>query len=136
MVYNKYLEDLGLKQTEYATNFTGDDDPREEDWKKERETYGFDQRETWNLDHQFVEWLYSHLKMYDEVNCVDTSYHKFQIGEKELTQQECMDYILAACETYLIKSKDALPFDEEQKYVEEMQEAIKIWAVILPAMWW
>lgn len=101
MIRNKYLDDLGLKREQYATNFVGDDDPRTEKWKEERDTYGFDQRETWNLDHQFAEWLYSRLKMYDEVNCVDTSYYTFTIGDETLTQQECMDRIMDTCETYV-----------------------------------
>ena len=51
----KYLDDLGLKIEEYGTNFISDDDSRKENWAIEREEYGFDGRETWNLDKIFIE---------------------------------------------------------------------------------
>ena len=54
----KYLDDLGIPINEYGTNFMSNDDPREKGWSKERKEYGFDNRETWNLDRIFIEWIY------------------------------------------------------------------------------
>ena len=81
---NKYLDDLGLKITEYGTNFISDDDERSGDWQKQREIYGFDSRECWNMDTKLIEWLYSHLMMYleDASEIVDLTYYKFEHNGK------------------------------------------------------
>ena len=55
----KYLDEIGLNIKDYGTNFTEPGDKREARWAKEREECGFDDRETWNLDISFVEWIYT-----------------------------------------------------------------------------
>ena len=132
MQRNKYLEDIGIPIDEIGTNFRVDSDV--EQWKKERELYGFDSRETWSLDKIFVEWLYSHLKMFveacDEVISLD--YYKFDFEEKEYTQRESIGYILQACKNYLIFED----LEEEEQRVKDLQSAVRLFAEILPAMWW
>lgn len=130
---NKYLDELGIPVKEYGVNFMDEDDPRHEAWKKEREKYGFDERETWNMDRIFAEWLYSHLKMYVDVCNVDLSFHKFNLDGEEYTHGEAIDFILERCVDYL---KTESWSDEEERAVEGMYDACRMWAEILPAMWW
>ena len=132
MQRNKYLEDLGIPLVKIGTNFRDDND--DEQWKKERELYGFDSRETWSLDKIFVEWLYSHLMMFvkdcDEV--IDLDYYKFEFEGREYSQREAIDYILQACKNYLIWEN----LEEEEQRVKDLQSAVRLFAEILPAMWW
>ena len=126
----KYLDDLGLKIEDYGTNFCDDEDSRNEKWKKEREEYGFDERETWNLDRMFIEWIYTRIKLYQEVNCVDTSFYKFTYNGEELTQEQMMNRILCLAQDILLKNID------DNKISETMKEICDIWKEILPCMWW
>lgn len=135
MQKNKYLDDLGLKQEEYGINFTKDNDKRKTEWEQQREVYGFDERETWNMGTTFMEWLYSHLKMYDEINIVNTSYHTFEFQGKTYTQQELMDLIMEKCEYFLL-NQDKPYLNLENKAYEEAKIAIQAFAEVFPAMWW
>ena len=94
--------------------------------KKQKELYSFDETECYNLPQSFMEWLNSRVKRYDEVNIINTSFYKFQIDGKEMTQQECMDSIIKTTENiltnralpvseYFDKVKDYLDFDEGDK---------------------
>ncbi len=126
----KYLDDLKVK---YPETYCSSDDPRQEKWTQEREEYGFDERETWDLDSAFYCWLYERLKMYLDVNCVDLTYHKFEYEGEELTQQECIDRMIHGCEIYFKQQNDWNISEEDQKAINDIA---KIWAIVLPAMWW
>lgn len=126
----KYLEDLGLKIEEYGTNFMSDDDPREAVWAKEREEYGFDNRETWNLDHIFIEWIYTRIMMYKDKTIADTSFHKVPYKDKEITQGEAMDKILDLCKEILLEKNDG------KICYENTREICDLWKEIVHLMWW
>jgi len=44
----KYLKDLGIQEDKTPQGWCPNDD-RQKFWDKDRETYGFDSRETWSL---------------------------------------------------------------------------------------
>ena len=134
MQRNKYLEDLGIPLNKIGTNFCDDNDKRSKCWKKQRKKYGFDERETWCLDHIFIEWLYSHIKMFKKIGgkCIDLDFHKFIFEEKEYTQREAMNYILKVFKKYLL-SEDP---EWNPSLMKEVQKCVHLWAEILPAMWW
>ena len=48
-------------------------------YKEQRETYGFDERETKSLNYTYITWLYSHLKFYLEYAAVDLTFYKFKV---------------------------------------------------------
>ena len=128
-VHCKYLDELGIPLTKQHTNFCDKTDDRWNRWKKQRKKYGFDDRETWNLDRMFVEWIYTRFKMYKEIGgkIVNLSYHKFQYKDREVTQEQAIDIIIEACKNYLleIETEDALS-----------PEIYKLLGEIMPAMWW
>lgn len=126
----KYLDDLGLKINEYGTNFMPDDDPREENWSKEREEYGFDNRETWNLDRIFIEWIYTRVMMYKEYTIVDTSFHHVPYKNGMLTHGEAIDKILELSKEMLLN-----PNNDELWY-KNSREVCDLWKEILHHMWW
>lgn len=126
----KYLDDIGMVERHDLWN---DDDKRQEQWAEERSIYGFDERETWALDHSFYCWLYERLKMYVEASCVDLEYHKFEYEGEILTQQECIDRMIKGCETAFNQEDDWNISDEDWKVINDVGH---IWALVLPAMWW
>lgn len=67
----KYLEDIGLKLEDIPQGFCLDEannttSGRGKLWHLEREKYGFDSRETWDLDYTVKLYLYERLCMYKE----------------------------------------------------------------------
>ncbi len=128
----KYLDDLGVPQ-DCRPDGWNEGDERQGQWAKEREIYGFDERETWSLDYSFYLWLYERLKMYLEKGGSD-DLHTYKIGKEKLTQQECIDRMIDGC---IIRIKDDRYYGgltkEEKKKVDDV---LKIWAVVCPAMWW
>lgn len=125
---HKYIREIiDLKNTPYGwSENTG----RDLNWVEQRRIYGFDERETWALDSSFFYWLYERLRMYDEINCIDTSFHKFQIEDKELTQQECIDEMLSLCKEIITQRIS----DEER--VNKQDKVMKIWSTCYYSMWW
>ena len=127
MVHCKYLDDLGLKVADYGTNFCDNTDKRWSKWMEEREVYGFDSRETWNIDRLLIEWIYTHFKMFKERANIELDYHKVKFNDEEITQEQAIDIILAECERFILSNDIDSVFDK------------KVWKLIgkiLPAMWW
>ena len=143
---NKYLDEIGAK--EYFTNFFTSkkdikremaEDGRAKKWQKERDEYGFDSRETWNLDSTMIEWIYTRFKMYKEVCNVDldVEYIKFPYtdaeGIRDLSQADAIDLILDRCEKYI-----KADFQEAKDMYSELfdDNFWKLFGELLPAMWW
>ena len=129
---HKYLEELELYEP--LDNYIPPDDERRPIWEKEREVYGFDSRETWNLDHAFYLWLYEHLRMYQEKasEIVDLHYHKFTFKGITFSQIELIDEILTRLRFYFSERYD----DFDERDIAFVKEIAEIWAIVLPAMWW
>ena len=125
----KYLDSIGVIERPDTWN---QDDNRQEIWANEREEYGFDERETWALNFSFYLWLYERLKRFVDVCCIDLDYHKFEYNGAEYTQRQMIDMMIERLEfSFKPEYND---FDEKQyTYVSEIE---KIWAIVLPAMWW
>lgn len=125
----KYLDDIGV--VDRPDTFRPDDE-RQPKWKEEREIYGFDSRETWALNHTFYLWLYERLMMYKEIAIVDLTFHKFDYSGNSYTQIELIDAMLERLKFSF--SDEYRDYEDEQwEYVHEVE---KMWAVVLPAMWW
>lgn len=125
----KYLDDIGVTDRPDTWN---KHDNRQKKWEKERAVYGFDERETWALNYSFRLWLYERLKRFVDVACIDLDYHKFMYNGEEYIQRQMIDMMLERLEFSF--KKEYNDFDEKQYgYVSEIE---KIWAVVMPAMWW
>lgn len=125
----KYLDDIGVAERPDTWN---KDDGRQQQWAKERELYGFDERETWALNYSFYLWLYERLKRFVEVCCIDLNYHKFEYNGTKYTQRQMIDMMLERLEfSFKPEYNDC---DEKQfAYVSEIET---MWAAVMPAMWW
>ena len=145
-VKHKYLDDIGV---DYSQVWDKENSDRDERFEEQQRTYGFDERETWNLDGTFYMRLYERLKMYVEIGgkIVDLNYHKFTFKGKEYTQLEMINMMLERLEYYF--NEDAIDdkideyrkqgmniLEADQKAYEPVIEIGEIWAIVLPAMWW
>ena len=132
----KYLDELGIERKDTPEGWGTENDKREEKWRKQREEYGFDERETWSLDYTIKLFLYERIKMYNEVNIVDTSYHKFEYKDNQITFQECIDRILEGLRLDIKLDE----WDKRRYEEEETKEKIEDWGQIFilckDAMWW
>jgi hypothetical protein len=70
--------------------------------------------------------------MYDETNCIDTTYHKYEFDGKEYTQQECIDMILEGLELYLTKDEYKITTEDGKKIRDSMALIGLIWW----SLWW
>lgn len=132
----KYLDNLGLKPEEYGTNFTFENDARIDKWDEQRKQYGFDERETWNLDRTFIEWIYTRFMMYKELSIVDTSFHRISYKEQKITQGEAIDKVLNLAEEILKSEPSAWNKIINEMVFENLREICEILKELLPYMWW
>ena len=129
---HKYLIDNKIPHGLYKPRKDDDGIPK---WKEQREVYGFDERETWNLKEFSLGWMYEHIKMYMDVCDVDLDYAKFKYKEKTLSQKEILDRICKDIELYFDAQFSFDP-DEWEKRVSYLNEIGTLWGLVLPAMWW
>lgn len=145
-VKHKYLDDIGAN---YNWVYGIENSDRDKRFEEQRKIYGFDERETWDLDGTFYMWLYERLKMYVEIGgqIVDLNYHKFTFKGKEYTQLELINMMLERLEYYFKEDAIDNKMDEyrkqgmdiveaDKKAYEPVMEIGEIWAIILPSMWW
>ena len=123
----KYLEDAGI-----AFEFDLEGDSREKKWEEERKVYGFDERETWSLKESFKIWLFERLSRYNEVNIIDTSTHKFNYKEQEITFQDCIDRMLEGLRLDLTLSDQA----ERDLNKEKIEDVLPLFNLCFEYLWW
>jgi len=141
MANHKYLKDAGFAR-EYWADTLPKDDERRPQWKRERRTYGFDERETWSLKDDSLCWLYEHIKMFVDVFDINPNYHKFKVDGKKMTQGQILNEILKKIEMYY--NVNNCFFNENgEDYTkhwlaqpEIAKEIWKLWGIVFPAMWW
>lgn len=141
---------------------------RQELFKSQRQTYGFDERETWDLDHTSVLWIYAHLKRYLDWACVElydeevchmynvkvvskdqfgnylydwidietksgVNYRelRLQTHYEELSEGKIIELICEYLEQYI-----QADFIDNRLELALAQHAIKLYAEILPSLWW
>lgn len=128
----KYIEEIighgGLKHIPIE----GED--RQFKYDVQRKTYGFDSRETWNLDASMIELLYERVRMYVDVTMVDTTFHKITINKKKKTQEQWIDHLIVLCEAYLLTAENDFLNDEMKTKLQK--EIWTIWSELAPYMWW
>ena len=132
----KYLDDIGLKPKDYGTNLTDENDMRTDKWAEQRQQYGFDERETWNLDRTFIEWIYTRVMMYKEICGIDMTYHTITYKDTEITQREAIDKVLCLAEEVLQSGQCVWNEDIDKMIYENSREICEIWKELLPYMWW
>ena len=126
---HKYLNDI-LPKGKSPYDFECDDEVRNQKWKKQQEEYGFDERETWNLDFTFFCWLYERLKRYKEINCVDLSCKIVKVNDEEKTLEELIDIMINNAEALILLDM----YSEENIKLAEF--TIEIFKQTIFYLWW
>ena len=119
-----------LREIDCEMPLIDDDDNRKEIFEKELKKYGLASYDTWNFDITFAQFLYIGFKMYNDCNCVNTHYHKINIGDEIWDMQKCIDYIIEESKNYLINAKkDIGTCNFSEKFFEVLQK-------VMFFMWW
>lgn len=100
---------------------------------KQRRLYGFDDRETWDLDKTFYNWLYERLMMFRDAAKADMEKIRlYTYKENEYTTAQLMDFLLICLRVAITKDYDLCSPEER----EQIDEIPKVWAIIIREMWW
>lgn len=136
MLKSKYLEELGVDAE--ICNWLKEDDERYEKYSEYEKEYGVFPPANWSFDNYFSRWLYCHLKDYlkDAEKVVDLDFYHFKFKGKDYTQKEVIEKILGTLETFITEKDNVFDLKEERKMIEDYQDAIRLLAEILPAIWW
>ena len=126
---HKYLDDI-LPKGKTPYDFECDDEIRNQKWEKEREQYGFDERETWNLDFTFFCWLYEHLRKYKEVSPVDLNCKIVKVNDEEKNLGEWIDIMINNAEALILLDM----YSEENIKLAEF--TIEIFKQTIFYLWW
>lgn len=126
----KALEDLGVKPEDCYTNWMVDgekEDKRYNDWLKEKEEYGLDERYTWNWSDDFMDYVYIHLEMFNRVNMVAFDREFIEFDGQTMSVQQAMDIILEWFRTeYYPKKLDTIDF-EDYTDKDKWQKDLRTW---------
>lgn len=103
----------------------------------EKNYHGFDERDTFSLDHVIIMWLYERLRFFQDYasKVVNFDFHKFEIDGDELTQRQCIDRMVEDCKTIV----DALESDEGEDFDTAntaKDDLFKVLSKVYWAMWW
>lgn len=134
MIRNKYLDDFGIKRERYGSNFIKDNKLQR---FIERRKYGFDYRETVNMDLIFAEWLYSRLTMLIEQTMDDLTFNTVDFEGKTYTIEQAIHRILNATKDYIWYYDmvwgyaEEPPEEEIEQMIDEMNAATRLWAEIM-----
>ncbi len=110
----------------------------------EKDYPAFDERDTFDFDQTFVDWMYERLRYFQD--------QAFQIVEKKclceidgelLTPADCVDRMICDCKKlmkvpdfdYIENTKERM--DTEDKYIQDsINDLLKVFAACYQAMWW
>ena len=126
---HKYLNDI-LPKGKSPYDFEFDDEIRNQKWESERLEYGFDERETWNLDFTFFCWLYETLMKYKEISPVDLSCKIVKVNNEEKKLGEWIDIMINNSEALILLDM----YSEENIKLAEF--TIEIFKQTIFYLWW
>lgn len=128
-----YLEKLGVKSEDIVQNWNPDDH-RKNKWAKERKKFGFDERETWNFDTTFLQWVYPRICWYREHAPVDLTYHQYKYKKQFVTFEWCLDAMIESLGICLLN--DRLGPKAEKEYKRHLDKFFDIFRLCFNSMWW
>ena len=129
MKYEYLSEIVNLSDDDKTCIFNSEQETR---FPQFLEEHSYRIEETYALDYTLATWLYEHIRGYKDVapSAINIEYHKFEYGGEEFTQLQMIDKCLEKLEIYL---KTPYQIDDS---IQNLQEAMRILTVIIPAMWW
>jgi len=130
---SQYLKDLGIKKSDVPWHWL-QRDKRQKEWKQEQKIHGFDNRDTWCLDYTIALLIYTRLKMFNEVNNIDTVAETVTLSDGSTpTLQTCINIILCELGNYIKNyEKDQITMAEHV----DITDTMKLLAEIYTKLWW
>lgn len=101
-----------------------------EHYKKQRETRGFDDTETWHLDKTFAQFMIPRLKRFVEVNIC------LPYGETDVSYNKKLRTIITSLEEYYSDDNIELTQEEEKRLHENAKNAIQVLSELWFSLWW
>ena len=102
MGHRKYLDDIGyidelekLDEKDYGGR-----------WEKQLDVFGFDDRDTWNLNNTMLALLYERLKMFQSVSNINMDFHIVEHRGEKITQREALDLMCERAEEALTRESN------------------------------
>ena len=135
MQRHKILSDIGIDELSMVQNLVGDEDSRNGEWAAEREKYGFDERETWNMDESFVQWLLERLIRYKDISTSDLKWHKHKHRGKRINKGQAIDRMVFLCINLHRLGKEC-DSESEIQYDQYWKELCTLWMVWGRNLWW
>lgn len=139
---NPHIKELGISPSRYewlldykvkADPDKEDDNKDQQKLKDQEEKYGFTEKETWALNYTLALFLYTRIKMFLEVHCIDTE------AESEKPFFEALNKVLYTMELFI--KMDADPELEDQINInvdmhERFYEGFDSLKEIFFKLWW
>ncbi len=124
-----YLDEL--KNYESTTGSTGFEDETVRRFEVQNARYGFDERQTWSLDHAMVETLYERLRMFQDLNHWTQTEGPViaQFEGKSLTKGSAIAELLRLAELVLTTHGDPMAREAAA------EQLWKLWVAVHPHMW-
>jgi hypothetical protein len=102
-------------------------DPREKHWAKQRKELGFDDRDLWNLDATFANFIYPRLKVFP--------YHHYYPGTLTPAQWKSIyKKILFAFDKLVKEQYTCVPFDKKAE--DRQQEGLELFGKYFTSLWY
>lgn len=133
---NYYLTELGVEKDDQVFMFAkkNPEDPRREIWELQRMVFGQDETELWSLDDTFYQWLYCHLRMFQDVGARKDDDTIVRWKGKDITLDEAMTKIVKWLGYAILHKYGTL--QERAKSTKKAYKATLLWAKIMPYMWY
>lgn len=102
----------------------------------------FDERDTFNLDHVIILWLYERLRYFQDhvTNVVvmdDPTWKTYEIDGEQLTQLQCINRMVEDCKTILLYEDWKDIGDKEWPKIDAAKDDLfKVFSKVYWAMWW
>lgn len=123
----KYLDELGVTGHGHDVSAI---DPRQCRWQTQRRTYGFDERDTWDLSRTMVELLYERVLAFREFSPDDLTAASLTWNGVLWPQCDLVEAMLTKCRRIIISER----IDASVRH--DVSDVWNMWAVLSDAMWW
>ena len=141
----KYLDDIGVSHSPMPCRDRKKQKIREARFKEQEKIYGFNDSETWDLDYTLIEFLYTRLKMFLEVNNVELDGIRFKIENDGKFEKIVGTFENNDVETITLQQliedaiegfKDFLQSDSTRDDYETAHKHLSRIIEVLPHLWW
>jgi hypothetical protein len=122
----------GICHSEFVAN---EPNTRGELWHKEREKYGFDSRETWDIGWSLELFLYERLCLFKKVNNVDLAFHKYNYKGSVITLEECLDRLIEGLALDITLEEDG-DKRKDSRVAQSISDIFPLLQLCLRDLWW